>query len=210
MCHVRQECPLGHIAEYRVHLFAVVELVYVVKLEHVLLRIVVVVVVPLRRHTAHEADFVCVGDGIVEEEVVVPQVSERLVGALVASALLNGGGLPRIARRKVVVEPELGVVAEGATELEPLGKLDFTCYVGEEVVAVGLVAVHLGRTYRVAYAAVPFGVAFRSAPRAVGVLDGLHGQRLHGVADAVRALFLLVGAERKVVGKLKPLGNLSI
>ena len=170
--------------------------------EDVLLGIEVVKLVPLCRGTGHKAYVVFFCKCIVEKEIVVPKIGERLVVALVARTLLSGNGLPCIFRGEVVGKPELGVCTDGALELKPTGERNLCCQVAQEIVAVGLLSVGLRGADGVACAAVPEGIAFRACPFAAFVLDIIDRQGLVGVAQIVGSLFLAVGADSDVVREL--------
>ena len=57
---------------------------HVLKGKDVFLGVEIVKLVPLCRRTSHQTNAVFLGEGVVEQEVVVPEIGERLVVALVS------------------------------------------------------------------------------------------------------------------------------
>ena len=192
------------------HLLAVVHLVYALISEHVLLCVEIVEVVPLCRCTSHQSYVMLLGERMVEDEIVVPKICERLVVALVAATLLNGRGFPVVLRGIAVVIPELGVNAERALQLEPLSQSHLCRDIAKEVIALGAAAVGCGWTDRVACAAIPKRIALRSGPLAIGVLNGKDGQCSVCIAHVITALLLAVGRHGYVGCHLQPRLHLGI
>ena len=192
------------------HLLAVVHLVYALISEHVLLCVEIVEVVPLCRCTSHQSYVMLLGERMVEDEIVVPEICERLVVALVAAALLNGRGFPVVLGGIAVVIPELGVNAERALQLEPLSQSHLCRDIAKEVIALSAAAVGCGWTDRVACAAIPKRIALRSGPLAVGVLNGKDGQCSVCIAHVITALLLAVGRNGYVGCHLQPRLHLGI
>ena len=192
------------------HLLAVVHLVYAIISEHVLLCVEIVEVVPLCRCTSHQSYVMLLGERMVEDEIVVPKICERLVVALVAAALLNGRGFPVVLGCIAVVIPELGVNAERALQLEPLSQSHLCRDIAKEVIALSAAAVGCGWANRVAYAAIPKRIALRSGPLATGILNGKDGQCSVCIAHVITALLLAVGRNGYVGCHLQPRLHLGI
>ena len=135
---------------------------------------------------------------VVEKEVVVPKVGERLVVASVSLADLYLYRFPSIFWSEAVCVPELCVIAECALELEPLCEGNLSADVCEDVVSLSLALVDLCGSDRVAYAAVPFCITLRTSPLSVLILYREYRKSIHCVSDAVASAALCVCAESYV------------
>ena len=75
-CHVREQRPFIGTAADGVHLLTVIHFMHIVEHEDVLLRIQVIILIPLCRRTRHHSHTMLFCKSMVEQEIVIPQVSE--------------------------------------------------------------------------------------------------------------------------------------
>ena len=183
---------------------------HIVEHEDILLCIQVIILIPLCRWSRHHSHTMLFCKGMVEQEIVIPQVSEWFIIALVTWSFFRRNRLPVIFRREVIDEPEFGIVTESALEFQPFGKSQFRRQVGKEVITFRLALVQLRRPYRVADATVPFRITFRPTPWAVFILHRKNGKSFQCITDIIAARILRISAESDIIGELQPLQHLCI